>query len=315
MCTYHLLADVVHDSHDGILVPPLRILDRLDLTAHNDDLTSWNELAAAVCGSEVLGNARRRNVAIEGLGHAVNHLCALASIERSWWARGEHKVAVEVDDKCVGRGSEEGPALSGDTENVGAWLLNKLFGVSGMDNWDVETAPLVDADAVADGLSSNRKHSRVVADKYDAASWRQGGLNNAYDVRNGEAREKRPHGEVLESRRRGRELVAQRVVLHVDSDEIIESRRWETEDTRHLLGVEEVRRLVPVDPHSAKVVTEQIVEWVSREEGKTIGDPVCLVGRIVEVRLGPLAKVPYSLGTLLIGPRPDAERNTVQSMG
>lgn len=63
----HLLANVVHDSHDGVLVPPFRVLDRLDLAAHDDDLTSRHELATAVRGAQVLRNARRGDVPIQGL--------------------------------------------------------------------------------------------------------------------------------------------------------------------------------------------------------------------------------------------------------
>lgn len=53
----HLLANVVHDGHDVILVPPLGVLDGLNLTAHDDDLTSGDQLTATVGGSEMLGNA------------------------------------------------------------------------------------------------------------------------------------------------------------------------------------------------------------------------------------------------------------------
>lgn len=53
----HLLTDMVHDSHDRVLVPPLRILDGFDLATHDDDLTGRNQLAAAIGGTEVLGHA------------------------------------------------------------------------------------------------------------------------------------------------------------------------------------------------------------------------------------------------------------------
>lgn len=46
--TYQFLADMVHNAHDSVLVPPIRILDTLDLSTHNNDLTGWNELASAV---------------------------------------------------------------------------------------------------------------------------------------------------------------------------------------------------------------------------------------------------------------------------
>ena len=37
--------------------------------------------------------------------------------------------------------------------------------MAGMDDWYVETAPLVDSDAVTDGLSCNCEHGWVVADE------------------------------------------------------------------------------------------------------------------------------------------------------
>lgn len=45
----HLLADVIHDSHNSVLVPPLRVLDRFNLAAHDYYLTGWHQLASTVC--------------------------------------------------------------------------------------------------------------------------------------------------------------------------------------------------------------------------------------------------------------------------
>jgi hypothetical protein len=50
------LANVIHDAHDRILVPPRRILDTLDLASHDDDLTGGNELATRIGGPQVIGN-------------------------------------------------------------------------------------------------------------------------------------------------------------------------------------------------------------------------------------------------------------------
>lgn len=63
----HLLANMVHDSHDGVLVPPLGVLDRLDLAAHDDDLTSRHKLATTVGRAQVLRNARRGDIPVQGL--------------------------------------------------------------------------------------------------------------------------------------------------------------------------------------------------------------------------------------------------------
>lgn len=53
----HLLTNVIHHSHDRVLVPPLGVLDRLDLAAHHNDLTSGHKLATTVCGAQVLRDA------------------------------------------------------------------------------------------------------------------------------------------------------------------------------------------------------------------------------------------------------------------
>ena len=61
-------------------------------------------------------------------------------------------------------------------------------------------------------------------------------------------------------------MVAEGVILHVDADKIVQSRSWEAQDARNLLCVEEIRSLVPVDPHATEVVSEQIVERIARQE-------------------------------------------------
>lgn len=105
--TTHLLTNMVHDSHDGVLVPPLGILDRLNLTAHNDDLAGRNKLATTVCGAQMLRDPRRGDVSIQRLSQARNKLVALSRIQSSWRVRGQDKVAVQVNHKSVIRRCEE----------------------------------------------------------------------------------------------------------------------------------------------------------------------------------------------------------------
>lgn len=97
-------------------------------------------------------------------------------------------------------------------------------------------------------------------------------------------------------------MVAQSIILHVDPDQIVQSWCWEAENTGDLLGVEEVGGLVPVNPHATEVVSQQVVEWVSREEGQAVWNPICLVTILVEVGLSPPAQVSDGLGALVIGP-------------
>lgn len=46
--SYHFLADMIHDRHDRILIPPFRILDGLYLSTHHDDLARGHKLSAAI---------------------------------------------------------------------------------------------------------------------------------------------------------------------------------------------------------------------------------------------------------------------------
>ena len=79
--------------------------------------------------------------------------------------------------------------------------------------------------------------------------------------------------------------------------------------------MEEVSGLVPVDPHATEVVAQQVVEWISREEGQAVWNPICLVTILVKVGLGPLAQVSDGLSTLVISSGPNAKRNAVKSVG
>jgi hypothetical protein len=50
-------------------------------------------------------------------------------------------------------------------------------------------------------------------------------------------------------------LIAKSIILHVDTDKVIESGSWEAENARNLLSVEEVCGFVPVDPHTPQIIT------------------------------------------------------------
>lgn len=109
-------------------------------------------------------------------------------------------------------------------------------------------------------------------------------------------------------------MVAQSIILHVDSDQIVQSWCWEAENAGDFFSMEEVGGLVPVNPHATKVVTEKVVKWISRQEGQAVWDPICLVAIFVEVGFGPLAEVPDGFGALVISSRPDSKCNAVESV-
>lgn len=136
---------------------------------------------------------------MEGVSETSDELCALRVVQSGRWIRGKNKIAVQIDNEGIARSSEECAALGGDTEDVWARFLNKLFGVTSMDNRNVETTPLVDTNAISYGLGSNGEHRWVVRDKDDAASLRYSSFDNSDNVWNGQAAEQWPHGKVLEA--------------------------------------------------------------------------------------------------------------------
>lgn len=310
-----LLADVIHDAHDGVLVPPRRLLDALNLASHHNDLTGGDQLSPGIGRSKMVGNARGRDIAVQRLRQAVNELRSLSGIENVRRARRQHEVAVQIHNQGVRRGVEQRAALGGDTQNVRTGFLDQILDMTSMNHWHVQATPLVNSNAVTNRFGGDREHGGVVTDEDDAASRGHRGFDDTHDVGNGQTREQRPHGEVLESRGRRRELVAQGIILHVNADQVVQARGREAENPRHLLCMEQVGGLVPMDPHTPEVVTQQVVEGVSREETQAIGDPVDLLRVIVEIGLGLFAEFTDSFGTLLVGSGPDTQSNAVKSVG
>lgn len=62
-----LLADMVHNTHHGILVPPRRFLDIFDLSSHDDDLARRDEFTASVGRPQVIRNTGWRHITIQRL--------------------------------------------------------------------------------------------------------------------------------------------------------------------------------------------------------------------------------------------------------
>ena len=118
----------------------------------------------------------------------------------------------------------------------------------------------------------------------------------------------------METRRRRGELVAESIIFHIDSDKVIQSWRWEAENTRDLLCMEKVRSLVPVNPHAPEIVAKKVVERISREKAQAIRYPISFIGDIVVVCLRLSPKFADSLCTPLICTGPNTERDAVQGM-
>lgn len=78
--------------------------------------------------------------------------------------------------------------------------------------------------------------------------------------------------------------------------------------------MEKVGSLVPVNPHTTQVVTEQVVERISRQKAQAVWDPVCLVSHVSVVWLGLSAKLTDRLSTFLVRSGPDSQGNAVECM-
>lgn len=78
--------------------------------------------------------------------------------------------------------------------------------------------------------------------------------------------------------------------------------------------MEEICRLVPMNPHPSEVVAKKVVKRVARQETEAVWDPVSLVGLFIIVRLGPLAKVAYSLCTFFVRTGPNPQCDSIKSV-
>lgn len=109
-------------------------------------------------------------------------------------------------------------------------------------------------------------------------------------------------------------MVTKGIVLHVDPNKVIQAGRGEAENAGDFFSVEEIGSLVPVDPHSTKIIAEQIVQWIPGEEAQTVWDPVSLLGVVVKVRLGLLTQFADCFGALFVSAGPDAQGNSIKGV-
>ena len=107
-------------------------------------------------------------------------------------------------------------------------------------------------------------------------------------------------------------MIAEGVILHVDADEIIQTRCRETQNAGNFFGMEQIGGLVPVNPHASKVVAQEIVEGIPREETEAIRDPICFISHVVIVCFRLASEVSNRVSPLLIGARPDSKGNAIE---
>ena len=61
-------------------------------------------------------------------------------------------------------------------------------------------------------------------------------------------------------------MIAKSIILHVDANEVVQSRCGKAENARNFFGMEKIRGLIPMDPHAAEVIAKEIVERIPREK-------------------------------------------------
>ncbi len=79
--------------------------------------------------------------------------------------------------------------------------------------------------------------------------------------------------------------------------------------------MEEICCLVPVDPHTAEVVTKEVVQRVPGEETQAVRNPVCLIWVVVEIRLNTPSQITDRFRSFLISTRPDAQSDSIKGVG
>ena len=78
--------------------------------------------------------------------------------------------------------------------------------------------------------------------------------------------------------------------------------------------MEKIGGLVPVNPHSTKIISKKIVKRITGKETQAIRNPICFVPRVIEIWLCSLSEIANSLSTFLVSPRPNSEGNAVESV-
>src|ERR1700744_5267122 len=69
-----------------------------------------------------------------------------------------------------------------------------------------------------------------------------------------------------------------------------------------------------MDPHASEIVTQKVIEGISREETQAVWNPVGLVSGIIEIGFGSLPQVTDGFSALLIGPGPDSQSDAIESV-
>lgn len=78
--------------------------------------------------------------------------------------------------------------------------------------------------------------------------------------------------------------------------------------------MEKVGGFVPVNPHSSQIVSQQVVQRVSRQETQAVRDPISLFSGVIEVGLCPSSQVANRLRSFAVGLRPDPESNAIKRL-
>ena len=86
----------------------------------------------------------------------------------------------------------------------------------------------------------------MMGGKNNSRSWAKSSLDDTNDIGNTQTTKERPKKKVLESGGTGRKVINKRIILHVNSDKVIETRCGKVEDSRDFFGMEKIGSFIPV---------------------------------------------------------------------
>jgi len=157
----------------------------------------------------------------------------------------------------ITRGGEKTTTFCGGTKNIGTRFFDDVRDVPEVDDGDIKSRPFIDPAAITNCFSGNSQpksqrrtklelHGRIVSCQNNTRRRTECSFDDTDDIGNTQTTEERPKKEVLKYGRTGRKVINQRIIFHIDPDEVVETWSWEIEDPRNFLCMEKVGSFIPV---------------------------------------------------------------------
>ena len=177
----HFFANMIDNIQDSILIPPFRILDTFNLSAHHlksalgverkhNDRSGRLKFAIGICFTEETRRASQchgsRIRTTKGGGKSGDELGSLSWSEERGWIRRHNVVSIEIDKQrllsaCfqqriyVTRSLKESPRFGSRTKNIWTRFLNNICDISEVHNRDIKSRPLVNPATVTNSLGGD----------------------------------------------------------------------------------------------------------------------------------------------------------------